>query len=499
MTHATSVFMRIKNTLWSYTKALFSCIRRTHPIGVDPREELKTIQSRIAINALLETAFSRLSLERQLEVALEIILTVPWLSFVHKGAIFLLDKNEQVLRLTANINMSDAQIPCHAVGTDQCLCGRNDTSASILCRGCITQEHTISYNNTDLDGYYCIPILEGSNLIGVLNLHASTGHTLNRDMDNFLSVSAGILTNLIELRRAEQSIDDEITFSNTILDTTTSYIIILDTAGRIITVNNACRINLGYESDEVVGHFLWEFFAREEEIQSIRERIESISSGINIEKYNGYWMKTKQGIERLIELNKASVSTSRYGKIIICTGNDITEQRAYINILHYSSTHDKLTDTLNRQEMIIILTQLSRSKRRENNVIVMVDIDYFRNINNTYGHLTGDKVLVSFSIFLKNSMREQDKIFRYGGEEFLILIRNISLSDAHDLVARICKNLVATPIDIGEKGYVTITASFGLAPLVSGVEIEKSISNADKALYDAKNGGRNRVCVYGGG
>ena len=487
---------RIKQVILYYGKDLLLCLQRKKSVKMDARYELQAIQSRIAINALLETALSKLSLERQLEVALEIILTVPWLSLENKGAIFLFDKNEQKLKMRAHINMPEAQSLCSTVALGQCLCGRVAESRRLLFSGHVGTEHTNTYDGMPPHGHYCVPILENWDLIGVLNLYVPDGHVFNKDEENFLSVVAGTITNLIELRRAEQSIADEIIFSNTILETTTSYIIILDPEGRILTFNHATRINLGYELNEVVGHYLWDFFSKEDEIKIIKERIRSIEPEPRMDTYNGYWMRTKKGIDRLIEWNKSPVTTSRHGNIIICTGNDITEHSAYVNMLRYSSTHDKLTDTLNRQEMIIVLTQLSRTKRKETNIIAMVDIDHFRDINNTHGHLAGDKVLIRFASFLKTSVRRQDYIFRYGGEEFLILITNISLEDATELVTRICKNIARTPIDIGEKGAITITASFGVATLECGIEIEKSISNADKVLYEAKNSGRNRVCVF---
>lgn len=160
---------------------------------------------------------------------------------------------------------------------------------------------------------------------------------------------------------------------------------------------------------------------------------------------------------------------------------------------------DPLTKATSRLYMLPILHEQVELLRRhvyQSSYIIMMDLDHFSDINNNYGHVAGDKVLAGITSFVIKNLRAYDKVFRYGGEEFLLLIQNIELKSAYDMVARLCKGMAELTIDIGEGKQVGVTGSFGLTPLDPQVTIEESIDRADKALYTAKASGRNRVVVW---
>ena len=164
-------------------------------------------------------------------------------------------------------------------------------------------------------------------------------------------------------------------------------------------------------------------------------------------------------------------------------------------IYDYLFQVDPLTKTLNRTKL---LSTLERERNRisetgEESAIVMVDIDHFKRINDTFGHVVGDTVLVQVALFLSMSLRPMDIVFRYGGEEFLVYLPGVGRKEAVSILDRVRTNLANNQIllDVGEA--VTITASFGSAALAPDAEIGLSIEKADQAMYLAKNGGRNRV------
>lgn len=127
-------------------------------------------------------------------------------------------------------------------------------------------------------------------------------------------------------------------------------------------------------------------------------------------------------------------------------------------------------------------------------VVVVCDVDHFKKVNDTYGHLAGDKVLKILAKEISSRIRKTDFLARYGGEEFVLMLPNVALEDASALVDPIREAIANCPFHFKET-QVQITMSFGLAQYVSGMQAEQVFERADKALYQAKATGRNRVCT----
>lgn len=129
--------------------------------------------------------------------------------------------------------------------------------------------------------------------------------------------------------------------------------------------------------------------------------------------------------------------------------------------------------------------------------IIMTDVDYFKNINDVYGHLAGDKVLKEFSALVKKSIRKQsDWIARFGGEEFLIVLNNTDIKGACKVGDKIKKMLEKTTFEY-EGNKIKVSASFGVYQLKNKKENKDSIiAKADKALYKAKTTGKNKIVIY---
>jgi diguanylate cyclase (GGDEF)-like protein len=157
------------------------------------------------------------------------------------------------------------------------------------------------------------------------------------------------------------------------------------------------------------------------------------------------------------------------------------------------ASHDSMTGVLNRGQVIPALN-LARERvvrGQEVSSVVMVDIDHFKSINDTFGHQAGDKVILQVVETLKNRLRKLDQIFRYGGEEFLILLSAASAVEGRQVCEEL-RSLMEHEITIRDR---VVTASFGLAEISPTETSERWIARADEALYKAKETGRNRVCV----
>jgi diguanylate cyclase (GGDEF)-like protein len=156
---------------------------------------------------------------------------------------------------------------------------------------------------------------------------------------------------------------------------------------------------------------------------------------------------------------------------------------------------DPLTKVANRRMLGEIAETAIDFARRHNESIsvVMADIDHFKKFNDTYGHATGDAVLVAFSQMLVSCCRAEDTVSRYGGEEFLILLNGLPLHRAAEVAERFREGAMEINISgIQDK----IRASFGVAELLPGETLEECVKRADIALYRAKESGRNRVEIY---
>lgn len=158
------------------------------------------------------------------------------------------------------------------------------------------------------------------------------------------------------------------------------------------------------------------------------------------------------------------------------------------------ATHDQLTGLYNRHFLNDILgKKVSEAKRHGYALsVVIVDIDHFKNVNDTFGHLTGDMILKAVAKVLEGNARKEDVAARFGGEEFVIVLDSCT---SHDALVKAEK--LRSQIEALHPESVAVTASFGVAQLESDVlRYEDLLKNADTALYIAKEEGRNRVIVY---
>lgn len=165
--------------------------------------------------------------------------------------------------------------------------------------------------------------------------------------------------------------------------------------------------------------------------------------------------------------------------------------------LEVLSNTDELTQLYNRRYfMILFEREFERSRRYHLPLcLMMIDIDHFKEVNDKYGHLAGDQVLVSVAHLIRSVVRNIDLTARYGGEEFIILLPETDLRQGKEAAERLRQRVEASRIRLRDQGPVRITASFGIAssPRSDIQNVDDFIRLADEALYRAKQKGRNRV------
>ncbi len=176
----------------------------------EEERQIRSQAARLAINALLETSLVSLDMERQIEVALDILMTVHWLKNQHKGVLFLLDEQSRELVLSGSRNMHASLFDtCSRVPLGHCLCGRTAQSGEIIfCRD-LNDNHEIHYDGMLPHGHYCVPLhTKERQVMGVLCLYLHSGHKRNEEEEAFLSTYANTLVVVLERRRMEAELQE---------------------------------------------------------------------------------------------------------------------------------------------------------------------------------------------------------------------------------------------------------------------------------------------------
>jgi two-component system cell cycle response regulator len=163
----------------------------------------------------------------------------------------------------------------------------------------------------------------------------------------------------------------------------------------------------------------------------------------------------------------------------------------------WMATTDALTGLLNRRAFLESTgREVARARRYNDQLsVILLDVDHFKNINDRRGHAAGDVVLTALGRLLSAAVRTCDIVARWGGEEFVLVLPSTGLEGAEQVAERVREQLAASLMLDPRGDAVPVTASFGVAQLATGESLEQLIDRADRAMYTAKSGGRNRVAL----
>ena len=181
----------------------------------------------------------------------------------------------------------------------------------------------------------------------------------------------------------------------------------------------------------------------------------------------------------------------------ITKANDVISQLSLkVKLLEEESNLDPLTKTFNRRSMDTYLKNICQKNHLKNELhILVMDIDDFKQINDTYGHIAGDKILIFITNLLKQLLRDGDKIFRYGGEEFVIVLNRVQTEGCLNIVKRILSQINSNKL-LYKGDSIKVTVSIGSTKFQQGDTPDTLLNRADKALYEAKRAGKNRHVKY---
>jgi diguanylate cyclase (GGDEF)-like protein len=190
-------------------------------------------------------------------------------------------------------------------------------------------------------------------------------------------------------------------------------------------------------------------------------------------------------------INRGLVSLVMYSILFLMYRNNQSSE-----VLRRLATTDPLTNAFNRRHFMELMAREQRRADRYDTIysILMIDIDHFKRVNDTYGHQVGDLAIQAMAEACKRTTRPTDFVGRYGGEEFIVTLTHTDQPGAVKVAERL-REAVAEIALPTEQGALSFTVSIGISTYARKVMIDEVIARADRALYRAKESGRNRVCV----
>ena len=234
---------------------------------------------------------------------------------------------------------------------------------------------------------------------------------------------------------------------------------------------------------------------RDKLLNALNNRLDKLSRGmqadielVNFEKLKANNIAQQQAIETA---NLKTIIILLVALLIGTLAAWLFVQRRRIHQLAYT---DPLTNAPNRRFMFNLLTKVF-TKARKGNCIALLDIDHFKKVNDTYGHQTGDEVLVKCSQLIRQRLRSTDQYCRYGGEEFLLLLKDTTVHQAQEVMDDIRSALHAVTAWQSTEEEFAVSFSCGLVELSTYEDIDKAIAHCDTLLYTAKSQGRGRTIL----
>ncbi|MET0118859.1 MAG: sensor domain-containing diguanylate cyclase [Sedimenticola sp.] len=314
------------------------------------------------------------------------------------------------------------------------------------------------------------------------------------------AILALIIPSIILSRQQKKRIELEIALTEKeqvyrlLIENQTDLVVKVDLEGRFQFVSQTYCETFGKSEDELLGNQFMPL-VHEDDRKSTARAMETLYSP----PYKAYMEQramTKDGWRWFGWMDTAVLDDSQNVIAIIGVGRDITDKKQAEFRLEKLATYDSLTGLFNRQALEVRLEkEVNRASRYAHPLsILMLDIDHFKEINDTHGHQVGDEILRDCSALLNELIRKTDYAGRYGGDEIIVVLPETSASQAVELAERLRKRIADERFTMVENEPLNITVSLGIATYPDNAMQQKELMRAaDDAMYKAKESGRNLV------
>ncbi|MGE5628123.1 MAG: diguanylate cyclase [Solirubrobacterales bacterium] len=282
-----------------------------------------------------------------------------------------------------------------------------------------------------------------------------------------------------------------------IMDLVPIPLFVKDYAGLYIDCNNAFSEFLSISREKIIGKSVYELWRKEEaDIFFAKDKELYEQGGLQIYEAK---ITSADGKPLMVQFYK-QVFYDTNGSIAGFLGAifDITEKKELENALAKQATTDELTGIPNRRYGMEKLETLHKEcqGKKQSYCIAMLDLDYFKRINDMYGHNNGDIVLKTFAKLVSDFLRNGDICFRYGGEEFVVFMPDTEIDEGFAVVEKLRKAWASSKVPLSNCEASNLTVSIGITQYPgNNMPFELLLQTSDKALYYSKNGGRNQTTI----
>ncbi|MCW8982522.1 MAG: EAL domain-containing protein [Gammaproteobacteria bacterium] len=338
---------------------------------------------------------------------------------------------------------------------------------------------------------------QAANTIAHGDLEMSIQLDSKDEFGHFADTLDAMRLRLLEDRQHREQTEQELRKLHNAMIYSVSSIVITDVEGIVEYVNPCFETTTGFRSDEIVGTKLNQLRSEHTTDKTYKEMWDRIKSGA---VWEGELQNRKKNGDLFWELVSIAPVLNSEGVVthFIGTHHDITERKSMEGRLNYLAYHDDLTGLPNR---ILLSDRFHQDKARakrnnEELALLILDLDNFKAINDTLGHNTGDQVLIEIATRLKGQARSGETVTRYGGDEFVIILTDISSKLELTVAAKRIIDIISEPIEQdGRTLHVTCSVGVSIWP-DNGDDLPSLLSHADAAMYLAKDQGRDQFQFY---
>lgn len=348
-----------------------------------------------------------------------------------------------------------------------------------------------------------LPLRRNNTVIGVFTLYAQELNAFDEPAQKLLEEMAMDISYALdsyeherERKKIQEALENSQKHLSAIIDNEPECVKLVNPSGQLVEMNPAGLAMLEANSlEEAQNSSLIDYLLPEwrNDFIALHRRVMNGESGILEFQIQGL-----KGTRRWLETHATPLRDGE-GNITMLLGitRDTTDRKHNEERIQYLASYDSLTGLPNRRKLDeYLLSTLSLSKRHKTTFAIMfLDLDHFKDINDTLGHKVGDQLLIESSSRLHSILREEDMISRLGGDEFIVLLPNIEMNGAEKVAQKLLE-IVKNPFFI-EPHELSISASIGIAMYPhDGEDFESLYKNADTAMYRAKQDGRNGYCFF---
>ncbi|MBI5042072.1 MAG: diguanylate cyclase [Gammaproteobacteria bacterium] len=312
--------------------------------------------------------------------------------------------------------------------------------------------------------------------------------------DGTIISTRGIFKNISATVEAESALKVSEARYQTLYENSPDIFTTINTAGEILSINRMGASMLGYEVNELIGESASKVIHPEDQ-RVVFAHVEKQFTAPGPDPGIEYRKLRKDGSIFWVHQRVTLDPDTRVPRLLVIC-RDVTERRNLEERLAHQAAHDILTNLINRREFERRLQRIlfSVPEPGDGHILCFLDLDQFKIINDTCGHIAGDDLLRQVAALLQGQMRARDTLARIGGDEFVVLMEYCSM----DRALRLAEKIRATLQDFQfywRSRRFSIGASIGLLPIQTGLSITDTIALADAACYTAKKEGGNRIHV----